>query len=208
MQAPSKPCLPSALSGCMQGAVRVRLGDTPAYTDGLGTAARGVGSWRPACRMESTLPATYSLKVCWQRFKINPLNDITIHFVYLECLRIEKQGWSLAENRKTRCYLRRLIRVHYQYFTKIYIKKLFSSIWKWSSFPKAKCHIPILKFQILCTLIPHSCLRNSLFLSISADFETLNNWTTFQSTVTVSFWSLPMTTPNAFCNPLKGLSQQ
>ena len=31
MQAPSKPCLPSALSGCIHGAVQVRLGDTPAY---------------------------------------------------------------------------------------------------------------------------------------------------------------------------------
>ena len=62
--------------------------------------------------MESTLPSMDSLKVCRQRFKINLLNDITIHFAYLERLRIEKQGWSLAENRKARCYLRRLIREH------------------------------------------------------------------------------------------------
>ena len=50
--------------------------------------------------------------------------------------------------------------------------------------------------------------KKFLVYFISVDFETLNNWTTFQSTVTVSFCSLPMTTPNAFRNPLKGLSQQ
>lgn len=66
-ESPSRRCLPSAVSRCIREALRVRQAggfrDAATSSDGLGMAAGGAGSWRPACHVESTPPATDSLKV-------------------------------------------------------------------------------------------------------------------------------------------------
>lgn len=42
----------------------------------------------------------------------------------------ESQGLSFVANREMRLYLRRYIKVHYQYFKEVYIEKLPFSVWK------------------------------------------------------------------------------